>query len=46
MTVNLFAGFDVHPDGRRFLIKVEAERPQDDSPQINVLTNWQALLKR
>jgi len=37
-----FTTFDVHPDGRRFVVQVPVA---DVQPPITVILNWQALLK-
>jgi hypothetical protein len=35
--------YSVSPDGNRFLIN---DRPQDPGPQISVVLNWTAALKK
>jgi hypothetical protein len=41
-------GFDVHPDGRRFLFTrlKEAPRPQAPVTRLTVVHNWSAELER
>ena len=39
------SGYDVSPDGRRFL-RVQEMEPEQPPSQINVVINWQEELKR
>jgi serine/threonine-protein kinase len=34
------AAYDVHPDGKRFIMVTEAESPSSERAQINVVLNW------
>jgi hypothetical protein len=34
------AAYDVHPDGKRFIMVTDAERPTSERAQINVVLNW------
>ena len=38
------AAYDIHPDGQRFIMVTEAERPTGERAQINVVLNWFAEL--
>ena len=41
----LFRSWDVHPDGKRFLI-AEPEETEAKPPSIHVIQNWRALLRQ
>jgi serine/threonine-protein kinase len=40
------AAYDVHPDGQRFIMVTEGERPTSGRAQINVVLNWHEELNR
>ena len=40
------AAYDIHPDGRRFIMVTESERPTGGRMQINMVLNWHEELKQ
>ena len=40
------AAYDMHPDGKRFIMVSEPERSETPVAQINVVVNWFEQLKR